>query len=124
MRGNTEAEEVMEDIFIASWADDLLKKGVPGHNVYHLSAKMRLCFRFVKVMRNLNERYTDISSCLKPDAFNNTIEACRTISKFDKHTKTYGSGSNALQLMNYLKQICYLTTKTSFWSLRFFCLKK
>lgn len=111
MRGNSEAEELMEDILILTWADDLLKKVVPGRNVYHLSAKMRLCLRFVKAMRTLNEKYTDMLSCLKPEAFDDTIEACKIVSKFNKEMKTYASGSNALHLGNYLKQICDLATK-------------
>jgi hypothetical protein len=112
MRADDDAEELLEDVIIISWGDDLLKKVVNGRNKYHIAAKMRLCFRFVKAMRTLNEeKYTDMLSCLKASAFDDTIEACKLVSKFDKDKKTYGSASNALHLGNYLKQMCDLATK-------------
>lgn len=111
MRGDELAREVMEDILIISWGDDLLKKTPNARSKYHISAKMRRCANFIVAMRKLNSKYTDMLSCLKPEAFDDVIEATKIISKFDVQTRTFKAATTALQFGTYLKQIADLTMK-------------
>ncbi|KAK4874171.1 hypothetical protein RN001_013531 [Aquatica leii] len=111
MRGDKVAKEIMNDILIISWGDDLLKKTPISRNKYHLTAKMRRCANFVINMRTIDPKYKDMLSCLKPEAFDDVIEATKKMSRYDPETRTFRSGSTALQFGAYLKQIADLTMK-------------
>lgn len=111
-KGDAATKEILKDILIFSWGDDLLKTMPTERSKYHLVAKMRRCARFVIEMRILNPtKYTDMLSCLKPDAFDHVIEATKRISRYDPETRTFGAASTALQFGVYLKQIADLTKK-------------
>jgi hypothetical protein len=77
MRGDNVAKEIMNDILIVSWGDDLLKKTPSNRSKYHLTAKMRRCANFVINMRIIDPKYKDMLSCLKPEAFDDVIEATK-----------------------------------------------
>jgi len=112
MRGDKVSEEIVKDILIFSWGDDLLKKSAADRSKYHLVAKMRRCANFVKQMREINPtRYTDMLSCLRTTAFFDVIEATKRISKYNPDTRTYGAPSTALQFGTYLKQLTKLAKK-------------
>ncbi|KAK4884810.1 hypothetical protein RN001_001081 [Aquatica leii] len=111
MRGDKVAKEIMNDILIISWGDDLLKNTPLSRNKYHLTAKMRRCANFVLNMRTIDPKYKDMLSCLKPEAFDDVIEATKKMSRYDPETRTFRSGSTALQFGAYLKQIADLTMK-------------
>jgi hypothetical protein len=111
MRGDNVAKEIMNDILIVSWGDDLLKKTPSNRSKYHLTAKMRRCANFVINMRIIDPKYKDMLSCLKPEAFDDVIEATKKMSRYNAETRTFKSGSTALQFGAYLKQIADLTMK-------------
>ncbi|XP_068901358.1 uncharacterized protein [Tenebrio molitor] len=111
MRGDNVAKEIMNDILIVSWGDDLLKKTPSNRSKYHLKAKMRRCANFVINMRIIDPKYKDMLSCLKPEAFDDVIEATKKMSRYNAETRTFKSGSTALQFGAYLKQIADLTMK-------------
>lgn len=111
MRGDNVSEEILNDVLIFSWGDDLLKKTPNNRSKYHLVAKMRRCANLVIQMRILNPKYTDMLSILKPHAFDDVIEATKRISGYDPVSRTFRASSTALQLGGYLKQIADLTKK-------------
>lgn len=111
MRPNKETEVVLGDILIMSWGDDLLKKTPCNKSTYHIAAKMKRCARFVMNMKKINTKYNDMLACMKPEAFDDVIEATKNMSGFDPIKKTYTAGSTALQFGGYLKQISSLTEK-------------
>lgn len=76
-----------------------------------MSAKIRRCATFLVQMRKLNAKYTDMFSCLTPEAFDDVVEAAKLISGYDVETRTYKSASTALQFGAYLKQIADLAYK-------------
>lgn len=111
MRGDTTAEEILKDILILSWGEDLLKKTPTNRSKYHLSAKMRRCANFLIEMRKSKSRYTNMISCLKPDAFDDVVQAAKKISGFDPESRTYRAASTGLQFGAYLKQLASLAKK-------------
>jgi hypothetical protein len=62
-------------------------------------------------MRIIDPKYKDMLSCLKPEAFDDVIEATKKMSRYNAETRTFKSGSTALQFGAYLKQIADLTKK-------------
>lgn len=112
MRGDSISEEILNDLLIFSWGDDLYKKTANDRGKYHLVAKMRRCARFVVEMRKLNPiKYTDMFSCLRTDAFFDSIEATMRMSRYNSETRTFGAPSTALQFGAYLKQLAIVAKK-------------
>jgi hypothetical protein len=112
MRGDKVAKEIMNDILIFSWGDDLLKKTPGQRSKYHITAKMRRCAIFVMSMREIDStKYTDFLSCLDPSAFEDSIQAVKNMSGFNPEDRTFRAPSTALQFGSYLKQVCELTKK-------------
>lgn len=58
-----------------------------------------------------NVSYTGMLSCLKPEVFEDVIEAPKIKIKFYIQNRTYKAVTRALQLCTYLKQIADLTAK-------------
>lgn len=54
-------------------------------------------------MRTIDPKYKDMLSCLQPEAFDDAIKATKKMSRYDAETRTFGSGSTALQFGAYLK---------------------
>lgn len=97
MRCDNVAQEILRDIIIISWGEDLVKQKPNNTCKYHLSAKMRRCVNFLIEMRIINQRYNNMLSCMKPDAF---VAA-----------RTFKSASTGLQFGAYLKQMASLGMK-------------
>lgn len=114
MRPDNVAKEILNDILILSWGDDLLKKTPSHRSKYHITAKMRRCANFLIQMRLQNPRYTNMLSCLRPDAFDDAIAAIKVTSKYNEETRKFGSAATALQFGCYLKQISDMTIKIIF----------
>jgi hypothetical protein len=110
MRADEVAEEAMNDLLIVSWGDDLLKKSNPNRSQHHITEKMRLCAKFLKNMKTLGP-YSNLLSCLKPEAFDHAIQAVKILARFDQETKTFGAASHALHFGTYLIKLAELTKK-------------
>lgn len=111
MRPDAITKEILGDILIISWGDDLLKK-LPNHRSnYQVSAKMRRLANFLVQIRAQNPRYSNLLSCLHPDAFDDVIAAVKITSRYNPETRIFKSPSTALQFGTYLKQIADLTCK-------------
>ena len=109
LRPDKEAEELLKDVMILRWGDTLYKKTPTGRKTYHINSKVRLCVRFVHQMRRINaETYTDLTSCLRADAYEDVLVAVRELAKYDPSTRTFGAGTNALHFGTYLVQIANL----------------
>lgn len=92
MRGDEVSQEIMNDILIFSWSDDLLKKTPPQRSKYQITAKMRRCANFLINMRKINsKKYTDFLSCLDPFTFEDSIEAVKTMSGYNAVDRTFSA---------------------------------
>lgn len=100
----------MEDFLIVSFGDDLLKKNKNRRSLYHISNKLRECGKFLIEMRKLGP-YTDMLSVLKPEHFDDAIEATKRMSRYDLENKSFGSASLALHFGTNLKKLSELATK-------------
>lgn len=100
----------MEDILIASYGDDLLKKNKTKRSLYHISNKIRECGKFLIQMKILGS-YSDMLSTMKSEHFDNAIEATKRLSKYDDETRSFGAASFALHFGTTLKQLADLAPK-------------
>ncbi|KAJ8933287.1 hypothetical protein NQ314_014115 [Rhamnusium bicolor] len=55
--------------------------------------------------------YADLISVLKPEHFDNTIEAVKSVSRFDVSTRNFGAASLALHFRTTLINLCDLASK-------------
>lgn len=58
--------------------------------MYHISNKIRECARFLLEMRQI-ETYTDILSTLKPENFDDAVEATKRMSKYGVDDRSFGA---------------------------------
>lgn len=103
-------ETAIGDILVAFFGEDLLKKNKRNRSLYHLSNKLRECGKFLLEMKKLGS-YSDMLSTLKPEHFDNAIEATKNMSRYDTEKRTFGAASLALHFGTTLKQIADLAVK-------------
>ena len=111
MRGDNVAQVILDDLLIIRWGEDLLKRAANNRSCYHLSAKMRRCAKFLIAMRKISPNYTNMLSCLLPEAFDDVIHAVKDISAYDPEKRQFKAPSTALQFGAYLKQISDMSIK-------------
>lgn len=104
------ASAAMNDILIIYWGEDLLKKNKNKRSIYHLSNKLRECGKFLLAIRNLGS-YNDMLSVLKPESFDDIIEATKLMSNYDLINRNFGAPSLALHFGTSLKSIASLAIK-------------
>lgn len=115
MRADATASEVMKDILIISWGDCLLKSTPKKRSKYHITAKLRRCAKFVSNMRTINpDKYSNLMSCLHPEAFDDVLEATRMLSGYDPSSRAFSAPTTALQFGAHLKQITDLAIRLLF----------
>lgn len=110
LRADEIGREVMNDMLIIFYGDDLLKKTPQNRSQYHITARMRCCANFVLHMRKIGP-YSNMMSCLKPEALDDIIDATKMIARYDSEKRVFGVPSVALHMGTYLNQIASLTTK-------------
>nr|CAI5864196.1 unnamed protein product [Callosobruchus analis] len=77
---------------------------------YHISNKLRECAKFLIEMKKYIPG-CDLISVLKPEYFDNTIEAVKSISKYDPSKRNFGAASLALHFRTNLINLCDLAMK-------------
>ncbi|XP_060516314.1 uncharacterized protein LOC132695825 isoform X2 [Cylas formicarius] len=100
----------INDILIAHYGEDLFKKNRRQRSLYHVSNKLRECARFLLEIKKLGD-YTYMLSTLKPESFDDIVEAVKAISQYDADTKTFGAASLALHFGTTIKNITALAMK-------------
>lgn len=110
MKADAITEAAVGDILIALFGEDLLKKNKKKRSLYHLSNKLRECGKYLLEMKKL-DLYPDMLSTLKPEHFDNAVEATKKMSRFDVQRRTFGAASLALHFGTTLKQLADLAVK-------------
>lgn len=102
----------LQDPIILIFGEDLLKKSKNKQSMYHISNKLRECGKFLIEMKKLGS-YSGILSTLKPQCFDDAIEATKQMSKFDAQSKTFGAATLALHFGTTLKKTCKFKRKAN-----------
>ncbi|KAJ8913930.1 hypothetical protein NQ315_005728 [Exocentrus adspersus] len=110
MRSDEISKIAMGDVLICSYGESELKKHKRTQIRSTVSNKMRELGRLLLVLRQTTgvKKFIDI---LKPDYFDNIVDATKTISGYDAINKTFKASSLALHMGTRLKQICDIATK-------------
>nr|CAI5862353.1 unnamed protein product [Callosobruchus analis] len=109
-----QADEVTKiaanDILIIYYGEDFTQKNQMKRRFYHISNKLRECAKFLIEMKKYIPG-CDLISVLKPEYFDNTIEAVKSISKYDPSKRNFGAASLALHFRTNLINLCDLAMK-------------
>lgn len=98
------------DILIIYYGEDLLKKIKMKRRFYHISNKIRECAKFLMKMKKI-EPHNNLISMLRPENFDNTIEAVKSLSRYNISNRNFGAASLALHFRTTLINLCDLATK-------------
>ncbi|CAG9825783.1 unnamed protein product [Phaedon cochleariae] len=98
------------DILIIYYGEDLLKKIKMKRRFYHISNKLRECAKFLNEIRKIKP-YDNLLSVLRPENFDNTIEAIKSLSRYDISKRNFGAASLALHFRTNLTNLCDLAIK-------------
>lgn len=98
------------DVLIFLWGEDLLKKCKTTRSLYHISAKLRRCSRFLLEMQKIDS-YDSMLSTLKPQHFDNIVHAAKQMSRYSSESRSFGAPSTALQFGTHLKKLAELALK-------------
>nr|CAI5858945.1 unnamed protein product [Callosobruchus analis] len=79
-------------------------------SLYHISNKLRECGKFLLEIQKLGD-YTDMMSVLKPQHFENVIEATKRMSRYSIEDRSFGAASLALHFGTTLKKIADMAHK-------------
>lgn len=110
MQADEVTRTASSDILIVYYAEDLLKKIKMKRRFYRISNKIRECAKFLIEMRK-NKSYDDLVSVLKPENFDSTIEAVKSLSRYDVSHRNFGAPSLALNFRTSLINLCDLAIK-------------
>ncbi|KAK4885603.1 hypothetical protein RN001_001874 [Aquatica leii] len=110
MQADIITSTAMNDILLILFGEDLLKKTKNKRSLYHISNKLRECSKFLLQMKQLGS-YSDMLSTLKPEHFDNAIQATKNMSRYDVENRTFGAASLALHFGTTLKKLAELAEK-------------
>lgn len=110
MQSDEITSTALQDPIILLFGEDLLKKTKNKRSMYHISNKLRECGKFLIEMKKLGP-YNSILSTLKPQCFDDAIEATKQMSKFEAQLKSFGAASLALHFGTTLKKLADLSEK-------------
>lgn len=100
----------INDILLILFGENLLKKNKNKRSLYHISNKLRECGKFLIEIRKLGS-FNDMLSTLKPENFDDAIEATKKMSKYDASNRSFGAASLALHFGTTLKSLADLAIK-------------
>nr|CAI5833208.1 unnamed protein product [Callosobruchus analis]CAI5835642.1 unnamed protein product [Callosobruchus analis]CAI5837341.1 unnamed protein product [Callosobruchus analis]CAI5841072.1 unnamed protein product [Callosobruchus analis]CAI5842310.1 unnamed protein product [Callosobruchus analis] len=110
MQPDKVTEAAIGDILVTYLGEDLLKKNKNKRSLYHISNKLRECGKFLLEIQKLGD-YTDMMSVLKPQHFENVIEATKRMSRYSIEDRSFGAASLALHFGTTLKKIADMAHK-------------
>lgn len=98
------------DFLIVYYGEDLLKKTKMRRSIYHISNKLRECSKFLIEMEKF-QHCENLLAILKPENFDNAVEAVKRMSRYDISSRNFGAASLALHFRTTLTNLCDLATK-------------
>ncbi|CAH0556796.1 unnamed protein product, partial [Brassicogethes aeneus] len=110
MQADEITQTASNDILIIYYGEDLLKKIKMKRRFSHISNKLRECAKFLIEMKKITP-YDNLMSVLRPENFDNTIEAVKSLSRYDISQRNFGAASLALHFRTNLVNLCDLAMK-------------
>lgn len=95
-----------KDPLICEFGSRYIKIHREAHFINIASRKMRELARFLIEMRKLDSNITSLFSVLKPQNFDDIIQATKNVAKYDADKDLYGSPTYALNFGTTIKQCC------------------
>lgn len=106
MRADHVSLVAKKDPLICEFGSRYIKIHREAHFINVASRKMRELARFLIEMRKLDSSITSLFSVLKPQHFDNIIQATKNIAKYDAEKELYKSPTYALNFGTSIKQCC------------------
>lgn len=88
-----------------------MKKNKVKRSLYHISNKLRECAKFLEAIRVLSSNYTDMLSVMKPEYFDDAIEAVKKMARYEPEKRAFGVPSLALHFGTSLIHLAELAIK-------------
>lgn len=104
MRADILTKTATQDILIMFYGEEMLNQTTSKKTMYHISNNLRECSKFLLEIKKLGP-YSDMLSVLKPEHFDDCIEATKSMSRYDVHTRSFGAASLALHFGRTLKKL-------------------